>query len=83
MPSRQPRFPRRWKYPDVRDHRLSGQDVVERIKDHGPNHYSGLYNVMKGVTLAGAGVAFAKLAGHGFPLSHVALMIVALARIWQ
>jgi|GEM_PF-5169746 len=63
------------------DHRLSRQDVIERIKDHGPNHYAGLYNVMKGVTLAGAGIAFVKLAGDNFPLSHIALMAVALTGV--
>jgi hypothetical protein len=57
-------------------------DVVARIKEHGPNHYSGLYNVMKGVTLAGGGLAFVRLAGRGFPLPHVALMTVALTGVF-
>lgn len=37
---------------------------------------------MKGVTLAGGGIAFVRLAGHSFPLAHVALMIVALTGVF-
>jgi len=82
MPSRNRRSPRRWKYPDDQGHRLDLPDVLSRVKDHGPNHYSGLYNVMKGVTLAGGGIAFVRLANHGFSLPHIALMAVALTGVF-
>lgn len=52
-----------------------------RIKDHGPSHYSGLFNVMKGVTLAGAGLALIKLGGQGFPGARLTLVAVALTGV--
>lgn len=82
MSNRTRSFPRRLNAPTFPSHELDRHDVEVRLKNHGPNHYSGLYNVMKGVTLAGGGVAFVKLANHGFPLPHVALMVVALTGVF-
>jgi hypothetical protein len=63
-------------------HKLKHADVMARVKDHGPNHYSGLYNVMKGVSLAGAGFALVRLAGQGFPVGRVMLVLVALVGVF-
>jgi len=75
---RRHRAPRRWTPPATpHSHRLDHADVIARIKNHGPDHYSGLYNVMKGVTLAGGGLALVSLANDGFSLPRVALVVVA------
>ena len=76
------RAPRGWSRPTPESrHRLSHTDVMARIKDHGPSHYSGLFNVMKGVTLAGAGLALVKLGGQGFPAARLTLVAVALTGV--
>lgn len=56
--------------------------MMARVKDHGPNHYSGLYNVMKGVSLAGVGLALVRLAGQGFPVGRMLLVLVALVGVF-
>jgi hypothetical protein len=52
-----------------------------RVKNHGPSHYSGLFNVMKGVTLAGAGFALVKLSGQGIPAARLTLVAIALTGV--
>jgi hypothetical protein len=72
------RAPAKRVYPVVPpSHRLDHADVLDRVKDHGPTHYAGLYNVMKGVTLAGGGIALVNLADAGMSLSRLALVAVA------
>lgn len=77
------RAPRGWTRSNlVQGHRLGRDDVMSRIRDHGPNHYSGLYNVMKGVSLAGAGLALVRLAGQDFPTLRIVLVVVALIGVF-
>lgn len=59
---------------------FSRQDALLRLKDHGATHYAGLYNVMKGVTLAtlGAGAA-STLLGEVPPERGVLLIVAFLA----
>lgn len=52
-----------------------------RVKEQGPSHYAGLYNVMKGVTLAGAGLALVNLSDQGVQPTRLALVAVALTGV--
>ncbi|HEY7456491.1 MAG TPA: hypothetical protein VH703_04370 [Solirubrobacterales bacterium] len=62
-------------------HRFSRRDVLVRLKSHSPNHYAGLYNVMKGVTLAAVGFSLVKLFSHSVPPERAALLAVALLSV--
>jgi hypothetical protein len=54
-------------------------DVQERLKARHSSHYLDLYNVMKGVTLAVAGVSLLEISEHHWPLGRLLLWVVALA----
>jgi hypothetical protein len=58
---------------------LSVTDVQERLKARYSSHYLDLYNVMKGVTLAVAGVSLLEISVHHWPLGRLLLWVVALA----
>ncbi len=60
--------------------RFDREDALERLKDHSADHYTGLYNVMKGVTLAAAGLTLIRLTG-GYPWQRLPLFAVGLLAI--
>lgn len=58
---------------------LSVIEVLRRRKDQHSSHYLDLYNVMKGVTLAVAGVSFLELAVSHWSVGRLLLWTVAFA----
>jgi hypothetical protein len=62
-------------------HRFSREDVVNRLKSHSPNHYAGLYNVMKGVTLAAVGFSLIALFSGSVPAERTFLLLIALLSV--
>jgi hypothetical protein len=62
-------------------HRFSRQDVMVRMKSHSATHYAGLYNVMKGVTLAAVGLVAVRILSHSVPPERVFLLLIALGSI--
>jgi hypothetical protein len=61
--------------------RFDLEDALARLKDHSAEHYAGLYNVMKGVTLAAAGLALVRLQTNGYTAERIPLLIVGLLAI--
>jgi len=70
-----------WPHEIDSPHRFSRDDVVGRLKSHSPNHYAGLYNVMKGVTLAAVGFSLLELFGGSVPPERALLLLVALLSV--
>lgn len=60
---------------------FSRRDVLIRLKAHSPGQYAGLFNVMKGVTLAAVGIVVVKLVGGEIPLARALLLAIALMGI--
>jgi hypothetical protein len=56
---------------------LSPDDLAARLKDRAPSHYLDLYNVMKGVTLGVAGLAFLNIALPTWSTSRFVMWLVA------
>jgi hypothetical protein len=65
-------------HPDLR---LSHADVLNRLKSHSTTHYGGLYNVMKGVTLAAVGLSLVNIVGSSLPSERGLLLLVALISV--
>jgi hypothetical protein len=61
--------------------RFSRQDVLNRLKSHSPTHYAGLYNVMKGVTLAAVGLSLGALISQSVPPERALLLLVAVVSV--
>jgi hypothetical protein len=62
-------------------HRFDRRDAAARLKEHSASHYAGLYNVMKGVTLAAAGLALIRLLEEPYPDQRGLLLAVGLLAI--
>lgn len=60
--------------------RFDDENALQRLKDHSANHYIGLYNVMKGVTLAAAGLTVIRLT-EGYPWQRLPLFVIGLLAI--
>lgn len=60
---------------------LSHADVFDRLKSHSTTHYAGLYNVMKGVTLAAVGFSLVNIVGNSLPPERGLLLLVALISV--
>lgn len=65
-------------HPDLR---LSRADILDRLKSHSTTHYGGLYNAMKGVTLAAVGVSLVSIVGDSLPLGRGLLLLVAIIAV--
>jgi hypothetical protein len=61
------------------DPTLTARDVLGRLKTRNSSHYLDLYNIMKGVTLAAAGVSLLEIAVRHWATGRLLLWIVALA----
>jgi hypothetical protein len=67
--------------PDDPSHVFTRADVLERLKNQTVNHYSGIYNVMKGATLAAAGVAMVSVLVEQLPFERAVLLVVAFLAV--
>lgn len=67
--------------PDDPSHIFTREDVLERLKSQTVNHYSGIYNVMKGATLAAAGVAMVSVLVEHLPFERALLLMVAFLAV--
>ncbi|HEU4599451.1 MAG TPA: hypothetical protein VFS26_06865 [Solirubrobacterales bacterium] len=62
-------------------HIFTRDDVLERLKEQTPSHYAGIYNVMKGVTLAAAGLALVSVLVEHLPFARGMLLLVAFLAV--
>jgi hypothetical protein len=58
--------------------RLAHEEALQRLKDHSANHYAGLYNVMKGVTLAAVGLGAVRLITQGYTAERISLLAIGM-----
>jgi hypothetical protein len=65
--------------PHRAQNQLTAEEVLARLKDRSPSHYLDLYNVMKGVTLAAAGLALLEITVQHWSTGRLALWLVAFA----
>lgn len=61
--------------------RLAHEEALQRLKEHSANHYAGLYNVMKGVTLAAVGLAVIRLVTHQYTAERIPLLAIGMAAV--
>jgi hypothetical protein len=61
--------------------KLAHEEALGRLKHHSANHYAGLYNVMKGVTLAAAGLAVIRLITHGYTAERIPLLAIGMVAV--
>jgi len=61
--------------------KLAHEEALQRLKEHSANHYAGLYNVMKGVTLAAAGLAVIRLITHRYTAERIPLLAIGMLAV--